>query len=225
MKHLIAAAAMLLAAPAFAAPVTLESDPAHSTAGFAVKHMMFTTVRGTFNKFTSSLVWDDADPTKSTVSAKIDAASIDTHQEARDNHLRSPEFFDVKKCPDLTFKSNKVEKSSGDAYNVTGDLTMHCVTKPVTLEVHTDGKPHVTPFGSTIYTVGATTKLKRSDFGLTWNKAVEGGGVIVSDEVDLELSLEYAAPKAVATEAKGEGKDAAKHGGKKHADKPAAEAK
>jgi polyisoprenoid-binding protein YceI len=205
----IAVAALLAATPfaAFGATKHLEADPAHSNVGFAVKHMMFTTVRGTFNKFTSTLDWDDADPTKSAVTTEIDANSIDTHNEARDKHLRSPDFFDVEKCPKITFKSTKIEKGS-EGYNVTGDLTMHCVTKPVTLAAATDGKLHKTPFGTEIYIVSASSKLKRSDYGLKWNKAIEGGQ-LVSDDVELDMSLEYVVPKAAAKEAKAEGKDAA----------------
>jgi polyisoprenoid-binding protein YceI len=209
----IVLAAVLAALPLAASATTkhLEADPAHSHAGFAVKHMMFTTVRGTFNKFTSTLDWDDADPTKSAVTTTIDAASIDTHNEGRDKHLKSPDFFDAEKCPQITFKSTKVEKAGDNQYKVTGDLTMHCVTKSVTLNALTDGKPHKTPFGTEIHIVSADTKLKRSDFGLTWNKAIEGGGVLVSDDVELDFSLEYAAPKAAAAKAtKAEAKDSSK---------------
>jgi polyisoprenoid-binding protein YceI len=190
----IAFAALLATLPLSARAATLNSDPAHSTAGFAVKHMMLTTVRGEFDKFTSTLDWNDADPTKSTVTADIDASSIDTHQEGRDKHVKSPDFLDVEKFPKITFKSTKIEKSS-DGYKVTGDLTLHGVTKPVTLDVQTDGKPHKTPMGSSIYSVAATGKIKRSDFGVSWNKNLDGGGVLISDEVALEFNLEYGAPK------------------------------
>jgi polyisoprenoid-binding protein YceI len=190
----IAVAALIAALPFSAHAATLQADPAHSTAGFTVKHMMMTTVRGQFDKFTSTLDWNEADPTKSTVTADIDASTIDTHQEGRDKHLKSAEFFDTAKFPTITFKSSKVEKS-GDGYKVTGDLTMHGVTKPLTLDVQTDGKPHKTPMGGTIYSAAATGKLKRSDYGLTWNKALEGGGVLISDEVGLEMNLEYTPPK------------------------------
>jgi polyisoprenoid-binding protein YceI len=192
MKKIALVALLALPVAALAAPV--QTDPNHSTAGFTVKHMTVTTVRGTFNKFSSTLDFNDADPTKSVVTADIDASSIDTHNEGRDKHLRSDAFFDVAKFPNITFKSTKWEKS-GDGYKVTGDLTMHGVTKPVTLTVETDGKQHKTPFGTSVYTASATGKLKRSDFGLTWNKAVEGGGVLVSDDVGLNLDLEYAPPK------------------------------
>jgi polyisoprenoid-binding protein YceI len=191
----IAFAALLATLPLSARAATLTSDPAHSTAGFAVKHMMLTTVRGEFDKFTSTLDWNDADPTKSSVTVDIDAASIDTHQEGRDKHVKSPDFLDVEKFPKVTFKSTKIEKS-GDGYKVTGDLTFHGVTKPVTLDAQTDGKSHKTPMGGTIYIASATGKIKRSDFGVSWNKNLDGGGVLVSDDVALEFNMEYAAPKA-----------------------------
>ena len=198
-----------LVAALIAAPVTLQADPAHSSASFSVKHMMVSTVRGEFSKITSTLVWDKEDPTKSTVDAKIDVASVDTHNEKRDGHLKSPDFFDAAKCPEITFKSNKIEKA-GDKYKVTGDLTLHCVTKPVTLEAEASG-PVKSPWGTSSYGVSATGTVNRKDFGLVWNKALEGGGVVVSDEVKLNLDLEYAeAPAAAKAETKAEAKDSAK---------------
>ena len=198
-----------LAIALVAAPVTLQADPAHSSASFSVKHMMVSTVRGEFSKLTSTLVWDKDDPTRSNVVAKIDAASVDTHNEKRDGHLKSPDFFDAGKCPEITFKSNKIEKA-GDKYKVVGDLTMHCVTKPVTLEAEASG-PVKTPWGGSSYGVAATGTINRKDFGLVWNKALESGGVVVSDEVKLNLDLEYAeAPAAAKAETKGEIKDSKK---------------
>ncbi len=198
-----------LVAALIAAPVTLQADPAHSSASFSVKHMMVSTVRGEFSKITSTLVWDKEDPTKSTVDAKIDVASVDTHNEKRDGHLKSPDFFDAAKCPEITFKSNKIEKA-GDKYKVTGDLTLHCVTKPVTLDAEASG-PVKSPWGTSSYGVSATGTVNRKDFGLVWNKALEGGGVVVSDEVKLNLDLEYAeAPAAAKAETKAEAKDSAK---------------
>jgi polyisoprenoid-binding protein YceI len=186
------ALALLLSSAASA--VELKADPAHSTAGFAVKHMMFTTVRGSFNKFTSTIDWNEADPTKSTVTTDIDVNSVDTRQDKRDADLKSPNFFDAAKCPTITFKSTKIEKA-GEGYKMTGDLTMHCVTQPVTLDAQVS-KPQKSPFGGgLVYTVAATGKLKRSDWGLKWNKALEGGGVLVSDDVDIEVNGEYSAPK------------------------------
>ena len=179
-----------LAALLAAAPVTLEADPAHSSAGFSVKHMMVTTVHGEFDKVASTLQWNKDDPTKSSVEVKIDAASVDTHNEKRDGHLKSADFFDVQKCFEITFKSEKIKKA-GDHYNVTGPLTMHCETKPVTLQAVFTNHGQKTPMGTTVYASEVTGKLKRSDWGLKWNKALEGGGIVVSDDVKLDLNFEY----------------------------------
>jgi polyisoprenoid-binding protein YceI len=181
---------LALAALVLAAPITLEADPNHSTAGFAVKHMMVTTVRGQFDKLASTLNWNKDDPTRSTVDLKIETASVDTHNEKRDGHLKSADFFDAQKCPEITFKSDKIEKA-GDHYNVNGNLTMHCVTKPVTLQAAFTDQPQKSPMGTTIYAADVTGKVKRSDWGLTWNKALESGGMMVSDDVTLEINLEY----------------------------------
>ena len=188
---------LLLAALVAAAPLTLDADPNHSTVGFAVKHMVVTTVRGTFNKFSSTVTLNKDDPSKSAVELKVDPASIDTHNEKRDGHLKSPDFFDVQKCPDMIFKSSKVEKS-GDKYKVSGNLTMHCVTKPLTLEASFTDQPIKSPAGTSVYPASATGKLKRSDWGLKWNKALESGGALVSDDVTLELEFEYAPKPAEA---------------------------
>ena len=199
----IALAALLLAAPAFAAPVELDADPAHSTASFAVKHMMVNTVRGEFSKFTSTLLWDKEDPSKSSVNVKIDATSVDTHNEKRDGHLKSPDFFDAAKCPEITFKSNKIEKAAGDnKFKVTGDLTMHCQTHPATLDATFTPEPMKSPFGTTVYVGSAVGTVKRAEWGLTWNKPLEqAGGTLVSDEVQLEVNAEFN-PKAAAPAAK-----------------------
>jgi polyisoprenoid-binding protein YceI len=197
---------LVLAAALVAAPVTLEADPNHSTVGFSVKHMVVTTVRGQFPKFSSTLTWDKESPAKSSVELKVDPASINTNNEKRDTHLRSPDFFDVQKCPEMTFKSHKVEKS-GDKYKVSGDLTMHCMTRPLTLEASFTDKPIKSPAGTMVYPASATGKLKRSEWGLTWNKALESGGAVVSDDVNLDLEFEYSPKKAeAAKEAQAESK-------------------
>ena len=186
----------LLAALLTAAPITLEADPNHSNVSFSVKHMMVTTVRGTFTKFSSTLIFDKDDLPKSSVVLNVDPASINTNNEKRDGHLRSPDFFDVQRCPEMTFKSTRIEKS-GDKYKVTGDLTMHCVTKPLMLEASFTDQPVKGPMGP-VHPASATGKLKRSDWGLTWNKPLESGGVIVSDEVNVELDFEYVPKQAQA---------------------------
>jgi polyisoprenoid-binding protein YceI len=172
-----------------AAPIALEADPNHSNVGFAVKHMVVTTVRGNFTRFSATLTFDKDNPGKGSVEMKVDPASINTNNEKRDGHLKSPDFFDVQRCPEMTFKSTKIEKA-GDKYKVTGDLNMHCVTKPLILEASFSEQPVKGPAGP-VYPASATAKLKRSDWGLNWNKALESGGMIVSDDVNLELDFEY----------------------------------
>jgi polyisoprenoid-binding protein YceI len=190
----IALAALLLAAPAFAAPLELQNDPPHTTASFAVKHMMINTVRGQFGKVSSTLMWDKDDPTKSSVEVKIDAASIDTRNDQRDGHLKSPDFFDAAKCPEITFKSNKIEKAGDDKYKVSGDLTMHCQTHPVTLDATFNPNPIKSPWGTMVYVGSGTATVKRADWGLTWNKPLEqAGGVLVGDDVVLQVDAEYLA--------------------------------
>ena len=181
---------LVLAAVLAAAPVTLEADPNHSTVGFSVKHMVVTTVRGQFPRFSSTLNWNKDDPSRSAIELKVDPSSINTNNEKRDGHLKSPDFFDVQKCPEMTFKSNRIEKS-GEKYKVTGDLTMHCVTKPLSLEASFTEQPIKSPFGTSVYPASATGKLKRSEWGLTWNKALESGGAMVSDDVNLDLEFEF----------------------------------
>jgi polyisoprenoid-binding protein YceI len=182
---------IVLAAVLMAAPVILESDPNHSSVGFSVKHMVATTVRGQFTKFSSTVEWNKEDPAKSSVELKVDPSSINTNNEKRDGHLKSPDFFDVQACPEMSFRSRKIDKPS-DKYKVTGDLTMHCVTRPLTLEASFADQPIKSPSGTSVYPASATGKLKRSDWGLTWNKLLETGGAVVSDEVNLELDFEYA---------------------------------
>lgn len=186
MKKTAAALAVLLPALALAAPSIWKADPAHSSVGFSVKHLVITTVHGTFDKYDATITLDE-DVTKSKVAATIDANSIDTREPNRDNDLRSPNFLDAAKYPSITFKSTKVAKA-GDRLEVTGDLTLHGVTKPVVLDVSTG--PEVKGFkGESRRAFAATTKIKRQDYGLMWNKAVEATPV-VGDEVTIELELE-----------------------------------
>ena len=180
----------VLAALLAAAPVILEADPNHSTVGFSVKHMMLTTVRGNFARFSSAAAFDKDDLAKSSVELKVDPASFNTNNEKRDGHLKSPDFFDVQACREMSFRSRKIDKP-GDKYKVTSDLTMHCVTRPITLEASFADQPIKSPSGTSVYPASATGKLKRSEWGLTWNKVLETGGAVVSDEVNLELDFEY----------------------------------
>lgn len=188
LKSVVAAA--VLAAPSLALAATWDVDPVHSHAQFSVKHMMVSNVKGEFGKIAGTLNIDEKDITKSTVEVTIDASTIDTRNEQRDNHLKSPDFFDVKTYPNITFKSTKVEKGADGKLKVTGNLTMHGVTKPVTLDVEGPTPEVKSPFGTTNIGATATTKLNRKDFGLNWNKALESGGVLVGEEVAVTLELE-----------------------------------
>ena len=181
---------ILAIAIAPAAAATWEIDPVHSTAQFKVKHMMITNVTGDFGKVTGAINYDPADPSKSTVEATIDATTIDTRNSNRDTHLKSPDFFDVEKFPTITFKSKKFEKAGDGKLKVTGDLTMRGVTKEVVLDVEgplpeiKDGRGNVKS-GASI-----STKLNRQDFGVSWSKTMDGGGLVVSDEVIITIELE-----------------------------------
>jgi len=177
----------LASLPAFAANYTL--DGAHSRVGFGVKHMMVTTVKGAFKGFSGTVELNDADVTKSTVSVEIELASVDTGIEKRDDHLKSADFFDVASHPKMTFKSTAVKKQ-GAKLLVTGDLSLHGVTKPVTLTVEGPTKEWTNPWGQVVRGASATGKLNRKDFGLTWGKVTEAGAVVVGEEVTLELELE-----------------------------------
>jgi polyisoprenoid-binding protein YceI len=188
MKKLLASLVALAPILASAATSTWAIDGSHSTAGFSVKHLVISQVRGEFTKLEGRLVLDDADPTRSTVEATIDVNSIDTRVADRDGHLKSPEFFDAANHPTITFKSTKVRKAGKNKLAVTGDLTLRGVTKPVTLDVTTT--PEVKGMsGETRRGFAATTKIDRKAYGLTWNKAVEAGPV-VGDEVTITLDLE-----------------------------------
>jgi len=179
----------LAAAAAPAAAATFTIDRAHSSVGFKVKHLMVSNVRGSFNDFAGTVVYDPADPKSWQVEATIQAASIDTGVPKRDDHLRSADFFDVATIPTLTFKSTGVKANADGTFLLTGDLTMHGVTKPVTLNLEVNGMIK-DPQGNTRVGCSATGKLNRSDFGLTWNHALESGGVVVGDEVTLMLEVE-----------------------------------
>lgn len=188
ISGLAAAAALAFGTPAVASTWTLDAD--HTTVGFSVQHMMVTNQKGGFDTFTGTLELDDKDVTKSKVNVEIDAASINTRSQKRDDHLKSPEFFDVAKFPKLTFTSTKVEKSKNGGLKVTGNLTMHGVTKPVTLDVAPLSAEFKDPWGGIHRGTTATAVINREDFGLTWNKALESGGVIVGKDVTIELQIE-----------------------------------
>ncbi|MFV3408736.1 YceI family protein [Bdellovibrio bacteriovorus] len=166
-------------------------DPMHSSANFTIKHMMIAKVHGGFEKLSGSLSLDSSDITKSSIEAVIDASSINTRETQRDTHLKSTDFFDVEKYPTLNFKSTKVEKD-GDDLKVTGNLTIHGVTKEVVLAVEGPTAEMKDPYGNIKIGISATTKIKRKDFGLTWNAALEAGGVLVGDDVSISLDVQFA---------------------------------
>ncbi|HKM57347.1 MAG TPA: YceI family protein [Chthoniobacterales bacterium] len=189
MKKLIilSVSAFLLIHSTFAAD-TFAFDKAHSKMGFEVRHL-FSNVPGKFDDFEGSINYDEANPDQSSVEVTIKTASIDTGVKMRDDDLRSPNFFDAAKFPTITFKSKSVKSTGKDTADVTGDLTMHGVTKEVVLKVDLIGKgPGMKP-GSIVSGWDATTALKRSDFGLSWNKVIEGTQV-VGDDVKIELHVE-----------------------------------
>ncbi|HVO31683.1 MAG TPA: YceI family protein [bacterium] len=180
----------LTATPALAGASSWDLDSAHTVSGFQATHMMFNTVRGEFGKTTGTVTLDDADLTKSAVDVTIDASTIDTRVPDRDTHLKSKDFFWVEKYPSVTFKSTKIEKVAENKYKVTGDLTMRGVTRPVVLDVDGPSKELKNPWGQPVRAVHATGTLKRSEWGLTWNKALEAGGVLVSDDIGLDINAE-----------------------------------
>jgi polyisoprenoid-binding protein YceI len=168
---------------------TYTIDYSHSDVGFSVRHMVFAKVRGHFAKWTANLVFDEANPAKSSVEATIEAATIDTREAQRDGHLRSPDFLDAEKYPQLTFKSKRVESEGKGRFKVTGDLTIRGVTHEVPLEVEELGTGK-DPWGNEKVGFHAKTTINRTDWGLKWNQALEAGGVLVGEKVDIELDIE-----------------------------------
>lgn len=170
-------------------PQTWQLDTAHTTIGFTVRHMVVAKVHGRFTKFDGKLSLPDGDLGRGTVEVNIDANSIDTQVEARDNHLRSPDFFESGKFPHLTFRSTAVEKTGKDRYRVKGQLTIRDVTREVELDTEYLGKV-TDPFGAEKVVFSATTQIDRKAYGLTWNKAMETGGVLVADRIDIQLDVQ-----------------------------------
>ena len=162
-------------------------DPAHSRLGFSVRHMMVSKVRGQFSEYDANVTIAE-DPSQSRVDATVQIASIDTHDANRDGHLRSGEFFDVETHPTMTFTTTGLSGSGSD-YQLAGDLTIRSVTKPVVFDLEYQGVGK-NPWGATVAGLIATTKISREEFGLTWNQALETGGVLIGDKIDIELDLE-----------------------------------
>jgi polyisoprenoid-binding protein YceI len=169
---------------------TYDIDPSHSSASFKVRHLMVSNVRGEFGQIGGSIVVDDIDLTRSTVDVTIDASTINTHDAKRDEHLRSPDFFDVAKFPVITFKSKRVQPGKGGDLFVTGDLTMRGITREVTLDVEPLSPEVNDPWGNVKRGASARARVNRKDFNLVWNATLDGGGVLVGDEVTITVEVE-----------------------------------
>ncbi|GAA0433320.1 YceI family protein [Lentibacillus halophilus] len=165
-------------------------DKVHSTIGFAVRHMMISNVKGTFNDFEGTVEADPQDLTDASIDLKIDVSSVDTRMSDRDDHLRSADFFDAENYPTITFKATNIEKKSEDHYDVTGDFTIRGTTKPVTFDITFEGVAKDPMTGDEAAGFSGSTKINREDFGLTWNAALEAGGVVVGDEVKINIEIQ-----------------------------------
>jgi polyisoprenoid-binding protein YceI len=170
---------------------TWNIDPAHSAAEFKVRHMMISNVKGKFSGLSGVLRLDESDYRNSAVEASIPASSLTTGDDQRDGHLKSTDFLDVEKFPALTFKSTDIDLAGGPNYTVTGELTIHGVTKPVILKVEDVSEPAKDPWGNQRIGLSGSTKINRKDFGLTWNSALESGGVLVGEEVSITLDVQF----------------------------------
>src|SRR5579862_5505348 len=168
---------------------TWTIDPVHSSIDFSVKHMMLSNVTGEFDKFSGTITANGDDPKSVAIEVTIDAASIDTRAEKRDNHLKSPDFLDVAKYPTITFKSTKVEAAGQDRWKVTGDLTLHGVTKPVVLDV-TGPTPEVKVMGATHRADSATTTINRQDLGVVLNKRLDNAGLVGGNDVTITINVD-----------------------------------
>jgi polyisoprenoid-binding protein YceI len=176
-------------APSAAGTTTWNIDNSHTLVEFSVRHLMISTVKGRFGEVSGKVVAHDAAPAQAQIDVTINAASIDTREPQRDAHLRSADFFDAENFPTLTFRSTRIEKASGDDLKVTGDLTIRGTTREVVLDVTSEGRVK-DPWGGERAGYSATTKIKRSDYGLTWNVALEAGGVVVGDDIKIALEVE-----------------------------------
>jgi polyisoprenoid-binding protein YceI len=192
MKQFITSiiAVVVLALPLVASASTWNIDPDHSNVGFKVRHLMVSNVRGSFEKHSGIVDLDDKDISRSRVEVTIDTNSINTNVQKRDAHLRSADFFDVARYPTMTFVSKKVARAGKDRLAVTGDLTLHGVTRQVVLDVEGPTQESKDPWGNVRRGATASTKINRKDFGLVWNKSLETGGVVVGDEVTITLEIE-----------------------------------
>lgn len=184
-----AVAALALVAPVFAQPAKWDVDSAHSASQFAVKHLTVSTVRGQFGRTAGSVLWDGRDYETVVAEATIDATTIDTREPKRDEHLKSADFFDVARFPTITFKSKRVEGVSGNRFKLVGDLTMRGVTKEVVLDVEATAVVKGAR-GESRVGAYATGRINRQDFGVSWSRTLDAGGLVVANEVDIVLDLE-----------------------------------
>ncbi|NTW10326.1 MAG: YceI family protein [Chlorobiaceae bacterium] len=180
--------ALMMPNVAMASTWTIDQD--HSSVGFSIRHLMVSNVKGNFTRFSGTIDLGDRDFTASKVSATIDASSIDTNVQKRDDHLRSPDFFDVVKYPSITFVSKKWSRTGNGKLKVAGDLTMHGKTREVVLKVEPFSKEIHDAWGKTRRATTATVKINRQDFDISWNKALDAGGVTIGNEVDIVLDIE-----------------------------------
>ncbi|HXX32157.1 MAG TPA: YceI family protein [Myxococcaceae bacterium] len=186
------AAAATSVPPAAPRQTTWEIDPVHSTAQFSVKHMMVSTVRGHFRKVSGTVQLDERDLTRSRVEVEIEASSVDTGEAKRDAHLRSADFFDAEKFPKIAFRSSRIDRA-GEGFSLQGELTMHGQTRPVTLSVEPLAPVTKDPYGRVLRGTSATARLNRKEWGLGWNAVLETGGVLVGEEVRLQIDVELVA--------------------------------
>jgi polyisoprenoid-binding protein YceI len=187
---LLAVLVALFAAPSLARGIPWQIDPAHSTAQFAVHHLMISNVKGEFSKVTGLANLDENDLTRSTVEVNVDAATVNTREPQRDAHLRSADFFDVARYPTITFRSRRITPTGNGKFKMTGDLTIHGVTREVTFDVEGPTPAIKDPQGNVRVGASAIARINRKDFGLLWNAALEGGGVVVGDEVAIAIEVE-----------------------------------
>jgi polyisoprenoid-binding protein YceI len=180
-----------MSTPTAPAVARYDIDPQHTAAMFKVRHLMISNVKGEFTKVSGSVVFDPANLNASSVEIIIDATSINTREPDRDTHLKSPDFLDVAKYPTITFRSKKVTQTGNDEYEVVGDLTIHGVTREETLEVDSVTPEAKDPWGFYRRGASASTTIKRKDFGLVWNMALETGGVVVGEDVHLTIDAEF----------------------------------
>jgi polyisoprenoid-binding protein YceI len=190
ISRTLIALALVIAVPLAASADTWQIDPTHSTVGFTVRHMTISSVGGQFDKFAGTITAKGNDPASVSIDVTVDTASIDTRSADRDADLKSANFLDVAKYPTMTFKSKKIEAAGTGKWNIVGDLTLHGVTKEVTLAVEGPTAPIKDPWGNTRAGASATTKISRKAFGLTWNKMIEAGGAVVGDEVSVSIDVE-----------------------------------